>query len=288
MKIARFASSLAACISVLSGSSTLGATITLTAAADVTLYEDATGALANGGGESIFAGRTGFNNNTIRRGLLLFDVTPIPAGATITGASLQLTVLQANSGDEPMSLHRCSASWTEGTAGADSGGASEGGGFQANEGDATWIHRSATTLLWASAGGDFQSTPSASLTVGFPGVYNWSTPEMVADVQAWRANASGNHGWLIRGNEPSTGSAKRFGSRTNSDVLARPSLTITYTPPCFGDVNADGVINTADLTGLLAQFGTAVPVGTGGDLDGNGFVNTADLVGLLSVFGTSC
>jgi hypothetical protein len=75
------------------------------------------------------------------------------------------------------------------------------------------------------------------------------------------------------------------------------TLTITGTvrgsllvpvPPCPGDINADGVVNVQDLTIFLAQFGTAVPNGTGGDLDGNGVVNVQDLTLFLGAFGNTC
>lgn len=54
------------------------------------------------------------------------------------------------------------------------------------------------------------------------------------------------------------------------------------------DINADGVVNTADLTLLLGTFGSNVPPNTGGDVNGDGVVNTADLTILLGVFGQGC
>ncbi len=67
------------------------------------------------------------------------------------------------------------------------------------------------------------------------------------------------------------------------------ALTVDATPPsCPGDANGSGNINGADLSVLLAQFGTNVTPGTGADFNGDGFVNGADLSVLLSNFGTSC
>ncbi len=75
------------------------------------------------------------------------------------------------------------------------------------------------------------------------------------------------------------------------DRVIRPISVIRslgVPPPCVYDINHDHVVNTVDLTVLLANFGAAIPPFGNGDLDGNGFVNTADLVVLLSKFGTAC
>lgn len=53
------------------------------------------------------------------------------------------------------------------------------------------------------------------------------------------------------------------------------------------DINADGAVNTADLTALLGSFGQSVTPGTAGDINGDGVVNTADLTALLGVFGSA-
>lgn len=59
-------------------------------------------------------------------------------------------------------------------------------------------------------------------------------------------------------------------------------------PPCVGDINADGIINGGDLSVLLSQFGTSVPAGTGADFNSDGVVNGADLSTFLSAFGNVC
>lgn len=57
---------------------------------------------------------------------------------------------------------------------------------------------------------------------------------------------------------------------------------------CTGDLNADGVVNTADLTTFLGLFGQFVPVNSAGDANGDGVVNTADLTAFLGRFGVGC
>jgi hypothetical protein len=57
---------------------------------------------------------------------------------------------------------------------------------------------------------------------------------------------------------------------------------------CAGDTNGDGLVNGADLSVLLSQFGQNVPAGTGADFNSSGSVNGADLSVLLSRFGLGC
>lgn len=68
-----------------------------------------------------------------------------------------------------------------------------------------------------------------------------------------------------------------------------PRLRVVTAPPhCAGDANGDAHVNGADLSVLLAQFGSAVPAATGADFNGDGLVNGADLSVLLGAFGSSC
>lgn len=62
----------------------------------------------------------------------------------------------------------------------------------------------------------------------------------------------------------------------------------TPPPPCDGDLNIDGSVNTIDLAIFLSHFGQPVSSGTQGDLNADGVVNTQDLTRFLSVFGQLC
>ncbi len=59
-------------------------------------------------------------------------------------------------------------------------------------------------------------------------------------------------------------------------------------PECPGDFNGDGVVNTSDLTLLLARFGSSVTPGSAGDMNGDGVVTTPDLTAFLIRFGAAC
>ena len=100
------------------------ATTVLAPTKDNTLYQDPTGAVSNGAGTYLFAGRT--NSGSIRRGLLAFDIAAtVPANATITSATLRLTLSRTIGQAETIELHRALADWGEGASNA---GTNEGQG----------------------------------------------------------------------------------------------------------------------------------------------------------------
>jgi spore coat protein A len=222
---------LAAALGLLGPTLAWGDVVTLPASQDNTLYEDASGALSNGAGERLFAGRVGATTGgSVRRAVIAFDVAgSIPPGATINSAALTLNMSRSQRADaETFTLHRLLSDWGEGTSVA---AGQEGGGGPASSGDATWIHTFHDTGFWSSAGGDFAPTPSASLSVNRKGFYTWgSTPGMVADVTAWLANPSANFGWILIGNEGALETAKRFDSRENGTAGNRPALQVDFTP----------------------------------------------------------
>jgi hypothetical protein len=193
---------------------------------DNTLYESATGALSNGAGSSFHAGKTA--TGKIRRGLLAFDVaSAIPADSVIVSAKLTLFVSQSSSGDATVSLHRVLSDWGEGASDSDDGGG--GGGAPAEPGDATWLHTFWDDQFWSQPGGDFDPLASAAAVVGGINFYTWdSTPQLVADVQAWLDAPASAFGWLVMGDESMNQTAKRFESREQELVDFRPKLEIEY------------------------------------------------------------
>jgi hypothetical protein len=177
---------------------------------------------SNGQG-AMFAGRTAQGN--LRRALLAFDPAPaLPAGASVSSASLVLTMDKTVSGASNFTLHRVTEGWGEGSSAAgDPGGA----GTQAQPDDATWTHRFFNTVQWTTAGGSFVATPSATASVDGVGRYSWSGPGLVNDLNAWLAAPAGNFGWVLVGNEAAV-SAKRFRSRETPVAGQRPALVIGY------------------------------------------------------------
>ncbi|NNJ94873.1 MAG: DNRLRE domain-containing protein [Halobacteria archaeon] len=199
----------------------------ITADRDNTLVEDPDGALSNGIGLHIRAGRTNQAMNSIRRGLVRFDVaSALPANAIID--RVFLTLYQNSNNTEPadVSLHSVLADWGEA---ASFGG---GGGAPAEPGDATWLHTFYDHDFWVQQGGHFVPHATATATVSGNEFYTWqSTVHMVNNVRLWLKNPERNFGWLVMGDESTGGTAKRFDSREGRDSTRHPMLTIEYHLP---------------------------------------------------------
>ena len=89
-------------------------------------------------------------------------------------------------------------------------------------------------MLWP--GGSWAATESSSQQISGNGSYVFpSTAQMVADVQGWLDQPSGNFGWALVMPSPPVGSAKRFNSRENSSQNTRPKLPY---PPRSSGVSA--------------------------------------------------
>lgn len=203
------------------------ATVLISASKDNTLYQPVSNGTtnSNGKGEHLFAGRT--DDGSIRRGVVSFNLTNfIPLGATVTGVTLTLNMSRTRDRTEDVTLHRMLASWGEGTSNATQ---EEGRGTPATPGDATWYHRFYPTSLWAAVGGDFRAAASATTTVSDrEGLFTWSSPGLVADAQLWLDNPGTNFGWLIRGGEGTTKTAKRFDSLEVTASSLRPVLQVQF------------------------------------------------------------
>src|SRR3954468_23732058 len=177
-------------------SSSMADSVTLTATADTHLFEPAPD--NNAGGNSAFI--SGANTSLQQsRGLFRFNVTGIPANATIQAVTVTLRVTQTpfSPNDSTFDLHRLLVDWGEGT-----GTSANDAGRAALAGEATWNRRFHPSTTWSAVGAappvDFSNTVSAATFVQDVGTYTFnSTPELVADVQQWLTNPSSNFGWIL-------------------------------------------------------------------------------------------
>jgi hypothetical protein len=236
---------IAVCLCALAAAPSRADTVTLTSSRDNTLYNDATGSLSNGAGPFMYAGLT--TNGNVRRALVGFDLSSIPAGSIVTGVQLRLYLTRAASTNINVGLHRVEQNWGQGTSDAGDPG---GGGAPTSTGDASWTDAIAGTSLWnrngePSPGGVFANDASATLIVGSSDqAYSWSSPSLIADVQRWVNAPATNFGWLIQGDEFNPGSAQRWSTRENAELGQRPTIIIEYTP-----------VPSPGASGVLAMIG---------------------------------
>ncbi len=199
--------------------------------ADTSIYADVSGVnltwdnVSDGLGESLWLSTTA--GGVLRRSLMRFDLSTIPAGEQVVSASLGLFQLRSRDSHD-VSVHRMLASWGEGS----SNGGSAGVGSAATAGDATWRWRDYLVSEWAQRGGDFAAQSSATtLVAGTNTSYTWaSTAGLVADVQGWLDNPASSFGWIFLGPEIDAQNAKRFDSRQGLIASQRPLLVVQTVP----------------------------------------------------------
>ena len=245
---------------------------------DNTLFESGDGSLSSGSGQHVYAGRVNFDANgwVERRAVLHFDVSSIPANATIVSASVRVQVVKSPPAPPlglTFGLHRCLSDWGEG-----SSSATGGNGAPTSAGDATWLHAFAPSVNCNTPGGDCDAVAGWTTIMNANGSYTFTGAGLAADVQSW-VGGGANHGWVMVGDVSTPRTVRKFASREYSNASQRPTLIVEWelggSP---ADLNGDGQVNGADLGLMLAEWGPCS--GCDGDLTGDGQVNGADL-GLL-------
>lgn len=234
--------------------------LTLNSVSDNTMWQNATGGISNGAGETMFVGTNDLG--IIRRALVRFDTSAIPAGSVVTAVQVKLYMSRTTAPTNSVTLHRALGMWGEGTSNAQGG---EGGGSVATTNDATWTHRLHPLFPWSTSGGDFIASPSATLSVGGIATYTWSSTQLVADVQGWIDAPATNFGWILKGDETQPHTAKRFNARESGSAV--PQLIITFTPGaasgacCLPDTSCQVLSPTACAAAGGTYQGTGVPCG---------------------------
>jgi len=221
-----------------------------------------------GGGEELSNATgnlfTGLSSGNVRRALLAFDLSSIPAPTRFASAFLEINVNQVESTTvRNFNLFRVLEPWGEGTSFSPSGGA------PATVGDATWLNRifspPASSQLWTTEGGDFDITSAASIAMSNTGSYSWQSVFMLQDVHSWLNSPAANHGWIIRSDEVNASTRKRIDSRESSAAV-RPRLTLVHADPfqnwfaahypahlfgqyidLVGDNDGDGIVNQIEF-----------------------------------------
>lgn len=268
---------LAAVFAVAGTASAQSTLVTVPAAADCTLYAE-NSAVGNGKGPTMFAGSTA--SGAIRRSLVRFDLSALPAHAKIESATVRLRLSKTTSGATLQSLFALTAPWGEGPSNAGDPG---GSGTAAQPGDATWGFALYNTAAWTTPGGVFAASASAGTVVNAIGDYTWSSPRLALDVQAWVDAPAANYGWALVGDESMIFTSKQYASRESLTPAFRPALTVTYF--CGADFDRDGFTTGDDFDAYVAAFELG---DISSDFDGDGFVTGDDFDAYVVAFELGC
>lgn len=208
-------------------------------------------------------------NNRNRRALLKFDLSSLPASATIEAAYLDMYLLLSPGVARVYDIHRLSASWLEGNGdGVDNSPAINGvTWYETRYGDNAWTGFGPWD--WAGQGGDF--LPGVTDSTATPLVDNmwmrwWN---LTSDAVFWYQNPGQNFGWLLKDsveNSP-VRYTSRFSSRESFNAALRPKLMVSYilaqTTVGSGSINAgEFTTMTVSITNSGGPFGDHIKEAT--------------------------
>ncbi len=169
----------------------------------------------------------------------------IPAGATVSGASITFNV--STGSNYAYSLYNMRRSWTEGTANGASGtGASwtyygAGTGAWGTEGAANTSSDRYDTNLWNATAAQFNTTGSVTFALNASGV---------DVVRGWLAGTVTNNGLTIQNYAGTTTDVWEAASSEATTAANRPKMTITYCLPPTGP--------TITTSGTLQAFAAVI------------------------------
>ncbi len=175
-----------------------------------------------------------------QRALLQFDLSTIPAGAVITGATLRMEATSITAAIN-INIYELTEAWVEGSANGTAGVAS-------------WNERQ-TGTAWSTSGGTYDPALVATLNTGSIGQHSWDITALAA---AWNDGSKVNNGIIIG----SPDSGNETVTYDSSEGSTPPELVITYTIPntaaTVAGTNSGAVTedDDPDLDGLLETGGT--------------------------------
>lgn len=232
-----------------------------------------------------FGARTEFRSGkssltSIYKGLIKFDLSSIPAGATIDSAILSLwCTLEDDTIDRSIGTHRSLVQWYEGDS---------NGGTPSGDGSSWNLRNIVGSVAWAGgagagAGSDYVSGATATTAItGTGAFFAWN---LTSDVEGFMRSTFSNHGWWCINTSSTTGSRKTFASSDSATAAERPKLAVTYSFHIVGVATGSSTVTgSLQATGYLAGVaaGTSVTTST---LLSNEFMQ-ASSTGLSTVQGS--
>jgi len=171
-----------------------------------------------------YAFHVGANATSVRRGLLQFDLSSIPAGAHIESATLSVYETITLRGSGVVGVHRLTTPWAE--------GAGQNGCVGSG---ATWL-QTGLGSPWSQPGADFTGDDQATVTKTAGDSPGCDTFNVTPFAQGWVSGAVANNGLLLELDDESPSPCttvancnyRAYASNDYSDPSLRPALTVTY------------------------------------------------------------
>ncbi|MFW6107519.1 MAG: DNRLRE domain-containing protein [bacterium] len=186
---------------------------------------------------------TGQISSVVQRPILRFDISDIPAGATIDSATLELMCFGEGT---PITVraYMILKDWNEG----------DNGWKEADESE--WYYGIYDTLAWSGCepdDTDAESTEQDNYVVGGTGWHDWDLADACQD---W-VDGTDNHGVVLVGDPEDTNWRRaEYRSKEYGTTSERPKLTVEYTEGGGGGAAFDG-------RGLARAMPRAMPRGMG-------------------------
>ncbi|EKD42045.1 MAG: hypothetical protein ACD_73C00357G0002, partial [uncultured bacterium] len=255
-------------------------TLVLSNAEDTWLGSNAEESAASFGGDTILQTYSTVSaGGNARVSLLKFDLSQIPAGATITDAKIEFYVQSIDYPSSPsVIIHRVSQNWLEGT---------DTGAWDNQPVDgANWASRGPGIGNWSSAGGSI-AEPLCQLTLVNLSMNSCTVTSLV---QQWLNGSTANNGIRIA-NTNEYNDVVSISSSESANAANRPRLVVQYTsgtaPQVQNDSDGDGISDSVDNCPLIANanqadsdadnLGNACdPTPNGDDIDHDGVADSLD------------
>ncbi len=205
----------------------------------------------------------------VQRGFLRFDVSSIPAGTTLTSATLYLCSYDPTSSKGSTGLYGVYPLTRD-----------------FDEMASCW-NLAKTGVSWTTPGGDFLS-PADATSPKQAVVDVWYPFNVTARVQAWISGAS-NYGWAIKCTDESLHNQDSFYQLDTASATLRPKLVVSDLPALVaGDIDGDGHVDVTDLLTLASSWGYSL--GDRGydpkcDFNSDSSVDVVDLLSLAENWG---
>ncbi len=181
-----------------------------------------------------------------RRGLIHFDLSSLPPGATVNSANLYLYMDSLKGEYQLHDMHRVNDPWTE------------------------------ATVSWAKLPA-FESIPTASANTGTV-AKTWMSWDVSSDVQAFMSGTP-NNGWLLKHSVESLDPSQyaKYWTKEYETTSLRPYLEVTYTAggPAAPNAafSADMTAGDAPLTVQFTDASTGTPTSWAWDINNDGSVD---------------